>query len=209
MRILVILLFVIGSAAQSQTIEERLPMCIEDADELLLQSKAIKAALETTGQPVQAYQVLTVMFSGEILDMYAQLINEHIKQKSAVSDLERNFDKLETSVEIRYDLIKDMFQEHWDNDKYFSAKADYIAACDNNFDGEVEAQADIIEYLQSLNNDLQKKLTQYENLIEQREDKIVGLENTISSQRENEIRLKTEVITLERELTALNKKMSN
>ena len=205
LRALFLYVCLFGTSIYAQSVEERLPECIEEAEEILLTSIRIKDAIATEQRRVNPNDVMEVMFARDIIEMFRELIEQHIEAESTATELKNKYEKAVNPMGNKFDYIADMLSEHWENEGNF-AKARYIAACANNFDGQAEAQADQIIDLKAEISALQQKITQDASKSALQKDKIVSLEKQISNLRENELKQRTDVITLQRELTELNKK---
>ena len=203
-RLLVIFISLIGSVVQSETIEERLPVCIQQAEELLLKGTRIKEALATDLDANNVNNILEVMFAGEIIEMFNELIERHLEEDATASELQNNLEKVANPMSNRFNYIADMLVEHWD-DKGNSAKARYIAGCANNFDGKAETQADQIADLNALNYELRSKINELEKQLKAADLEISRNEVL----RDNISELRTELFEANNRLKAANEKIES
>ena len=210
-RILAILFFFLGSAAQSQTIEERLPECIEEAEEILLKSVRIKDAIATEQRGVSPNDVMEVMFARDIIEMFSELIEQHIEADSTATELKNKYEKAVSPMGNRFDYIADMLSEHWEHGGNF-AKARYIAACANNFDGKAKAQADEIVALQAENSDLLYELRNLKDKEKEVDDvlSLLDVSNSRNEELNDEIaRLKSRITSETRYFETTKKRLND
>lgn len=205
MRILAILFFILGSNVQAQTIEERLPTCIIEAEEVIKRGNAMRDALKVSYENVRVSNVIDIMFFPDAMNLVREVLEQAVSEGALAKDVVTNLEIVGSEWERKIQLTTTMLRENWEDDAAHDARADYIAACVNNFDGKVESQSDRINTLEALNGELQKKLTQSENQLELQENRIARQDDKISSQKDDEIRLRTELITTQRELKKLSK----
>ena len=151
--ILAIIFMTIATQAHAKdeplTIEERLPKCIVEATELINRGTSIKSALETSGQPAEHDDVLLVMYAERYFQLYQNAIKKSVDEGELASKIESRLLSTGEPLFRKSLLVESMLKEHWKDEEAISARAEFIAACANNFDGEAKTQANLIEKLEN------------------------------------------------------------
>ena len=196
---------VFATSTQAQSVEERLPLCIVEADQLLVQGNATKTALEASYGKVRATDVLDVMFASALFGIFEEALEESVKKGELASQIEERAKIKGRPLIQKVGLVGDLLEENWEKSGTNKAKAKYIAACINNFGDEVETQAEQIAALQELNNDLEIKITKMENQLKSANTEVARNEVL----RNNISKLQTEVYEADNRLKAANEKIES
>jgi outer membrane murein-binding lipoprotein Lpp len=203
--LLILTVTIFGTNTYAQSVEERLPLCIVEADQLLVQGNATKTALEASYNKVRAADVVEVMFAPELFEIFNEALEESVKEGELASQVEGRAKIKGGPLIQKVGLVIDLLEEDWEKTGYNKATAAYIAACINNFGDEVETQAEQIAALQELNNDLQIKITEMENQL-----KAANTEAARNEVLRNNIsKLQSKVYEADNRLKAANEKIES
>lgn len=180
--------FVIASTSLAATVEERLPICIKQADKELAVGTAIKEALTDAGMIVTPSKVVEMMLHDEI---YNQLVGKIKKAQQLQMNISEFYNFLSDNTDAttnEANALIAMLDENWSTND-LTLKSRYIAECVNGFDGNVATQTEVIERSRDMIATLRKEVSKLkgqlsyaDNLEKDLRKEIAELKDTISDQ---------------------------
>jgi len=194
-----VLLVCAGTVVSAQTVEERLPLCITEANELIEKGSATRKAFEAIDYPSTPSSVAGLLFSDERIQLIGNVFKKAVDEDKRASEIEPLIELAAPPFERKIGLVADMFAEAWNGEGEYVRQAEYIAACVNNFDGLTETQASRIFELEMELDRLTGENEQLDATIARLKDRSERQEQTISALNQDKIRLRTEAISAERQ----------
>lgn len=180
--------FFIASTSLATTVEERLPICIKQADKEIAVGTAIKEALTDTGVIVTPPKVVEMMLHDKIYNQLVGKIKKAQQLQMKVGEFYNFLSDNKGATTNEANALISMLDESWTTND-LTLKSRYIAECVNGFDGNVATQTEVIEQSQDMIATLRKEVSQLkgqlsyaDNLEEDLRKQIAELKDTISDQ---------------------------
>lgn len=196
---LYILMICAVTVVNAQTVEERLPLCIKDAQVLIEKGRATRKAFEAIDYPSTPSSVAELLFNDERIRLIGNIFQKAVDEDKRASEIEQLFEIAVPPFERKVGLVADMFAEAWNGDSEYTHQAGYIAECVNNFDGLTETQASRIFELELELDKLQGENEQLDATITRLNDRSARQQQTISALNQEKTRLRTDAISAERQ----------
>lgn len=180
--------FVIASTSLAATVEERLPICIKQADSEIAVGTAIKEALTEADMIVTPSKVVEMMLHDEIYNQLVGKIKKAQQLQMNISEFYNFLSDNKGATTNEANALIAMLDESWSSND-LTLKSRYIAECVNGFDGNVATQTEVIERSRDMIATLRKEVSKLkgqlsyaDNLEKDLRKEIAELKETISEQ---------------------------
>ena len=195
-----------GSSVHAQSKEELLPICIEQSQEIIAFSRAIKSGLSSVGETMTPRELIEIFFNVGENEFLKELLLTSMAAGADTKNIELELSIGVASLETRKDLLSDMLEEAFEESREFEKMSLFIAGCTNAFGDEVYNLQEKVDELSEENETVERKLKATEKALEiakagsnkSRSQLNIALE----TQRKTEEKLQKSEATLSNFLTA-------